>query len=65
MHPVFGDYADLKVFFDINPDEQLQRIRQRNGEAAAKVFASRWIPMEENHIRQHRVMERADLILGR
>ena len=65
LHPVFQDYADLKLFFDIAPDEQLRRIAKRNGEAAKKIFADRWIPLEEKHIRQNRVIERADLILGR
>ncbi|MBR2344265.1 MAG: hypothetical protein IKA71_00575 [Lentisphaeria bacterium] len=65
MHPEFGKYADLNVFFDIAPAEQLRRIRLRNGEAAAKVFAERWIPFEENHIRNNQVVKRADLILGR
>ncbi len=65
LHPVFQNYADLKLFFDIAPDEQLRRIAKRNGEAAKKIFAARWIPLEENHIRQNRVIERADLILGR
>ena len=64
LHPLFGNYADLKIFFDIAPEEQMKRIRQRNGEQKAKIFASRWIPMEENYIRRTGVIKRADLILG-
>ena len=64
LHPAFGNYADLKIFFDISPEEQMKRIRRRNGLEKAKIFASRWIPLEENYIRKTGVMKRADLILG-
>ena len=65
MHPELGDYADLKLFFDISPEKQMERIRQRNGEQKAGIFASRWIPLEENYIRSARPDKRADIILGR
>ncbi len=65
LHPEFGNYADLKIFFDITPAEQMKRIRKRNGEEKAKIFASRWIPLEENYIKQTGVKKRADIILGR
>ncbi|MCI5778543.1 MAG: hypothetical protein MR051_01800 [Lentisphaeria bacterium] len=64
LHPKFGEYADLKIFYDIAPEEQMRRIRRRNGDAAARVFAERWIPFEERYIRAAKVRERADLILG-
>ena len=63
LHPQFGNYADLKVFFDISPAEQMKRIRNRNGERAAKVFASRWIPMEEKYIRSFNITRQADIII--
>ncbi len=47
LHPRFGDYADITVFSDIAPDEQLRRIIMRNGEKMAETFRTRWIPMEE------------------
>ena len=65
LHPEFGDYADLKLFFDIAPEEQMKRIRKRNGEKQSAVFASRWIPLEENYINQTGVIRKVDLILGR
>ena len=64
LHPLFGDYADLKVFFDISPTEQIRRIRKRNGEKMAQIFAERWIPMEEKYISVFAVKNKADLILG-
>ena len=65
LHPKFGDYADLKVFYDIAPEEQLRRIRARNGEAGARMFQTRWIPLEEAYIRAYDVAGRADIVIGR
>ena len=48
-HPKFGKYADLFVFSDVDAEEQLRRIRVRNGEEKAQIFAKKWIPMEERY----------------
>ncbi len=54
-HPALGDYADITVFSDVDPETQYQRILRRNGEAMAQTFASRWIPMEESYIKEYRI----------
>lgn len=64
LHPVFGDYADLKVFFDISPTEQMKRICKRNGEEMAQIFVNRWIPMEEKYIKTFDIKAKADIIIG-
>ena len=64
QHPVLGDYADLKVFFDISPAEQMKRIRKRNGEQKAQIFAKRWIPMEEKYLRIFNIKANADIVIG-
>ncbi len=46
-HPKFGDYADLKVFLDVDEEEQMRRIVARDGEEMAEMFRNCWIPMEE------------------
>ena len=48
-HLRFGKYADLFVFSDVDEEEQLRRIRLRNGEEKAQMFAMKWIPMEERY----------------
>ncbi|MBQ9088745.1 MAG: hypothetical protein IJY46_08215 [Lentisphaeria bacterium] len=65
LHPTFGDYADLKVFFDIAPETQLRRICKRNGVRMAEIFAKRWIPMEEKYIKTFNIKKKADIILGK
>ena len=65
LNPKFGDYADLKIFYDIAPEEQVRRIRLRNGERGLRMFRTRWIPLEEKYILNCGPDRRADLILGR
>ena len=63
-HHVFGNYADLKVFYDISRSEQLKRIRKRNGEKTVAAFTSRWIPMEEKYIKAFNIKEKSDIVIG-
>lgn len=60
-HPKFGDYADLFVFSDVEAEEQMRRIRLRNGEEKAQMFAKKWIPMEEWYFDEFNVRRVADL----
>lgn len=62
-HPVFGDYADLCVFADVEPKEQLRRIAGRNGEEALDAFRQKWLPMEEKYFAAHHIKEKAQICL--
>jgi len=62
-HPILGEYMDLRVFSDIAPEEQLARVRVRNGEEQAKVYAERWIPLEEAYLSAYSIEQAADLTL--
>ncbi|MCL2224403.1 MAG: uridine kinase [Defluviitaleaceae bacterium] len=61
-HPILGNYADLRIFCDISPALQLERIAARNGEAAAKVFAKKWIPLEEAYFNFFGIADKADIV---
>lgn len=63
LHPEFGKYADLKIFYDISPDEQMRRIYERNGAKNARIFQTRWIPLEEKYIENFNIRKKADLVL--
>lgn len=63
LHPEFGDYADVKVFSHVDPPEQLRRVRLRDGDWAAEMFASRWIPMEEKYFSYFNIAEKCDYII--
>ena len=60
-HPLFGRYASLTVFMDVEPGEQMRRISLRNGEAMAEMFRKKWIPLEEKYIENCAVAENADI----
>ncbi len=62
-HPAFGSYMDCRVFCDIPANEQMKRIFKRNGTKIAAVYATRWIPMEEQYFKAEHIKERADVII--
>ena len=62
-HPVFGAYADLRVFVTVSPEEQMERILCRNGEGLAKRFREEWIPMEERYFAAFEVEAKADIVI--
>ncbi len=45
-HPDLRGYYDLRLFLTVDPDEQMRRLRLRDGDYA-EVFRDRWIPLEE------------------
>lgn len=63
QHPRFGDYADVRVFVTVSPETQSERILSRNGERFAKLFAERWIPMEEKYFDAFSVKENSDVVI--
>lgn len=65
LHPNFGHYYDLAVFFHVDPDEQKRRIKARNGDVMLNDFTGRWIPMEERYIAEYEIESRCDLTVGR
>lgn len=63
LHPALREAYDLKVFYPVEPPEQLERIRLRNGEACLPRFRDKWIPLENAYIAACGVRECCDLIL--
>lgn len=62
-HPIFGEYADVKVFSDVAPEKQLERIASRDGEDILPMFKERWIPMEESYFSAYGIREKATIIV--
>lgn len=62
MHPRFGDYGDVTVFFSIDPEEQLRRAQQREPEHWED-FRDLWIPLENAYHEACHTRERADIVL--
>ncbi len=62
MHPLFAHIYNLRVFLSINYDEQLRRIKLRNGEEWLKEFEQKWIPMENKYFECFSIKNRCDII---
>lgn len=62
--PELIEYYDLKIFMTIDEKEQKKRISQRNGEEAAKIFESKWIPYEEKYFKAFNIKEKCDVIIN-
>lgn len=63
-HPVLWDFYDLRVFLDIDSEEQIRRIRRRNGTEAVSVFRDRWIPLEEWYFSVYSIQERCSMVFN-
>jgi len=63
LHPSLGDYAGLNIFCDVESNEQMRRIRERNG-SYAEVFRTRWIPLEERYFEACRPDKRCHAVLN-
>ena len=61
-HPYFGNYADLKVFLTVSPENQHQRILQRPAFLHQRFF-EQWIPMELRYFQHFSIPEKADMVI--
>lgn len=61
-HPLLWKYYGLRVFFTVDPEEQLKRIERRNRAYALTVFRERWIPLEEKYFTLLQIAERCGCI---
>jgi len=49
FHPALGDYMDISIFMDVEPDKQRELIEKRNNPKIASNYLAKWIPMEETY----------------
>lgn len=62
MHPTLSDYYDLKIFLNIEADEQSRRILKRNGPVMHKRFMEEWVPKENAYFKKFDVASKCDLV---
>lgn len=63
LRPEFRPLYDLKVFMEVSPQLQMERILKRNGPMKAKVFEEKWIPLEKRYFKELKVRDAADILL--
>ena len=59
QHPYFGPVWDLRFFCGISEEEQISRIRLRNGEAMLERFKNEWIPKENEYFTAFSIREKS------
>ena len=60
-HPYLGDVYDLRIFCEIEKEEQEARILKRNGAEMLKRFQNEWIPMENKYFETYKIKEKSGL----
>jgi uridine kinase len=63
MHPTLAHAYNLKIFVKIDAEEQMRRIRTRNGLEMAEKFENVWIPMEKRYQAAFNIEADCDLVL--
>lgn len=63
LHPEIPDIYDLKIFFCISPELQLERIEKRNGAQALEMFKEKWIPFENRYFSEFGISGKCDIVL--
>ena len=58
MHPYFGSVYQLSFFLDIDRKDQIENIRQRDGEEKLQRFVEEWIPKEEAYFAAYGIREK-------
>lgn len=57
MRPEFRPLYDLSFFFRTTGEEQLRRIRLRNGDERLPMFRNKWIPLENRYFSYYHIAE--------
>ncbi len=63
LHPLYDDIYDIKVFCDIDREEQKRRITAREGTKGYLQFKDKWIPMEEMYFAAFHISQACDYII--
>lgn len=62
-HPKLKKYYDYKIFLTVDSTAQRERILRRNGVDGFRVFAEKWIPMEEKYFSECKTEQDCDLVI--
>ncbi|RKJ75000.1 uridine kinase [Butyricicoccus sp. 1XD8-22] len=62
LHPKLADCYDLSIFLTCAPDEQLRRLRAREGDNFPS-FPARWLPLEERYFALYGIASSASAVI--
>lgn len=64
LHPVWQNAIDLKVFMNVDPQTQLNRILGRSGAEKLNDFKNKWIPMENKYFDFYNIADICDITVN-
>jgi uridine kinase len=64
MHPLWNEIYDIRIFLSVEPEVQLKRILQRNGEFMLKRFQEEWIPLENKYFEACQIAAQCDFMIN-
>lgn len=62
-HPILDEYVNVKIFVDIDKDEQVKRLTKRNPAVVDK-FLSMWVPFENRYFEELKIKDNSDLVIN-
>ena len=64
-HPFLDDMHAFKIFMDIDPDLQFDRLQKRSSSNRLNDFVEMWIPMEKQYFDTFSIKEKSDYVFSR
>ncbi len=64
LHPRWSEVFDYKLFLEIDPELQTQRILARNGKDMLQRFVELWIPLENQYFSAFHIPQSCDIVLN-
>lgn len=62
-HSILDKYVDMKIFVDIDSEEQIKRLTKRNPDTVDK-FLAMWVPFENRYFEKLKIKENSDLVIN-
>lgn len=62
--PAISEYAALRLFLTIEPEDQQKRLLERVGNEGLAAFNTRWIPLENAYFAAYHLPDEGCLLLG-
>ncbi|NLM86473.1 MAG: AAA family ATPase [Clostridiales bacterium] len=62
-HPDIVQHYDLRVYLDIDPEKQVERLKQRVSPDMLQKFIDTWILLEQNYFTEYQIKASSDLVL--
>ena len=62
-HPQLSSFYDLKIYIEIDPFLQYERILFRNGKNKAQEFKDKWIPLENKYFNEFGIKGKSNIII--